>query len=61
MIYVNHNGELKEVIGVYVGNIPIAEMYQQDKLIYQNLAQICFTNGYWVDQFPWDDNSYWMD
>lgn len=61
MIYVNHNGELKEVIEVYVGNTPIAEMYNGNDLIFQNLAKICFTNGYWVDEFPWDDNSNWMD
>lgn len=61
MIYVPYNGELKEVIEVYIGNTPISEMYNHKDLVFQNLAQICFTNGYWIDEFPWDDNSYWMD
>ena len=61
MIYVPYNNELKEVIEVYVGNTPISEMYRKNDLIYQNMLQICFSNGFWVDEFPWDDNSYWMD
>ena len=61
MIYVTHNNQLQEVMEIYVGNIPIASLYNKNDNLFENLAQICFTNGYWVDEFPWDDNSYWMD
>lgn len=61
MIYVRHSNEVKEVIGVYIGNIPITTIYNKSNILYQDSAQICFSNGYWVDEFPWDDNSYWMD
>ena len=51
----------KEVEEVWVGNQPIQAVYIGDKLVFENATKICFANGYWVDEFPWDDNSYWMD
>ena len=53
--------EPKEIIEVWVGNQPIQAMYNKSNLIFGDSSQICFTNGYWVDEFPWEDNSYWMD
>lgn len=52
---------LKEVAEIWVGDKPIQAIYIGNQLVYENAAKICFTNGYWVDEFPWDDNSYWRD
>jgi len=34
MIYVRHNNEVKEVIGVYIGNIPITTIYNKSNILY---------------------------
>ena len=51
----------QEVTEVYVGSQPIQAIYNGSTLLFENASKICFSNGYWVDEFPWDDNSYWMD
>lgn len=61
MIQIKHNGEIKEVLEVYIGNTSIGSIYNKEDLLFENSSQICFSNGYWVDEFPWDDNSYWRD
>ena len=61
MIYVEHNGEIVEVTGVFIGNTPITSMYRGQDNLFSDAAQVCFVNGQWVDLYPWDDNSYWRD
>lgn len=41
----------QDEISVYVGN----------EQVWPVLDNITFSNGFWIDEFPWDDNSCWMD
>ena len=61
MIYIRDNNEMKEVIAVYIGDKEITSIYNKEDVLFEDASQICFSNGYWVDNFPWDDNSYWRD
>ena len=50
----------KDFTNITLGNKDIS-IYIGDKQVWPILNNICFSNGFWVDEFPWDDNFYWRD
>lgn len=62
MIKINN----KTIIDIYVNNRIIKEVRKGVNLIWQKVNDIidilcCFSNGYWIDQYPWEDNTSWKD
>lgn len=62
MIYINkHN-----ITDIYSGNTEIVEVYKGLRLVWRKVNEIidnlsCYANGYWIDQYPWTDNTPWKD
>lgn len=50
----------KDFTNITLGNKDIS-IYVGNKQVWPILDNICFSNGFWVDEFPWDDNFYWRD
>jgi hypothetical protein len=42
----------------YYGRIPIIETYRGKLLVWQAIRS-CFGNGYWINEFPWDNSEGW--
>lgn len=59
------------VIGIFKNNIPIIKVYRRGYLIWelktpeeQEIIKdilSCYSNGYWIDEYPWTDNTPWTD
>jgi len=59
MIHINgHN-----ITGVYSGSKSIIAAYSGLKLNWSKLTDqlCCYANGYWMDDYPWADNTAWTD
>lgn len=50
----------QEFVNVLIGDQEVS-IFVGDTQIWPVLDNIAFSNGFWVDEFPWDDNSYWID
>lgn len=53
----------KDIIDIHVGRKAILAEYLGAKLVWEKISQIfsCFSNGYWVDEYPWVDDEIWTD
>lgn len=49
-----------EFTNILVGSHEVS-VYVGSEQVWPVLDNIAFSNGFWVDEFPWDDNSCWMD
>lgn len=56
MIQINR----KEITEIYLGSIPISEVYVGNKLVWMAVRS-CFGSGVWIEQKPWLDNEKWKD
>ena len=50
----------QELVDVLIGTKDVS-VYIGEEQIWPVLDNICFSNGFWVDEYPWDDNFYWRD
>ena len=59
MIHVNN----KDISGVYSGSKEIIAVYSGLKLVWSKINELisCFSNGYWIDEYPWLDDASWTD
>lgn len=59
MIRINN----KDVVNIYIGSKPLNSIYKKDKLVWGKTKEIlsCFSNGYWIDAYPWVDSQVWSD
>ena len=52
---------------VYHNNRPIKSIFKGYRQIWSNVKKSvkkilsCFFNGYWMDEYPWTDNTSWKD
>jgi hypothetical protein len=48
---------------VHSGRTDITAVYHGSQLVWskQANARSCYDSGYWVDEYPWNDNSHWTD
>jgi hypothetical protein len=56
----------KGVSKIYYHNIPIIRVYAGDHFVWPMLDVIdeilsCYYNGYWIDEYPWTDDTPWKD
>lgn len=62
MIHINNH----EITGVYSGLVDISEVHKGLILVWSksangNLVLSCYSNGYWIDEYPWIDDQVWND
>lgn len=53
----------KDIIDIHLGTRGIMSVYLGTKLVWNKQTKIlsCFSNGYWIDEYPWVDTEIWMD
>lgn len=59
MIYINN----REISNVYKGSRGILAAYKANRLVWTRIRELlsCFSNGYWIDEYPWADDQVWTD
>lgn len=59
MIHINNH----EISGVYSGAKDILNVYNGLKLVWSKISELlcCYSNGYWIDEYPWIDDNAWAD
>ena len=64
MLHVNNH----EITGVYSGLRDINNIYKGLYLVWTKVKEeipdvilCCYSNGYWIDEYPWIDNTPWVD
>lgn len=58
-------------MGIRINNNKVLSLIQNDKnvlavyingeLIWPEEIPSCFSNGYWIDEYPWVDDRTWVD
>lgn len=48
---------------VYPSIVDVVAVYRGYQLVWSKFNDMlsCYSNGYWIDQYPWADNTYWVD
>ena len=51
---------------IYYNNTPIRRVYVGNYFVWPTSAIIdgilsCYYNGYWIDEYPWTDDTHWVD
>lgn len=59
MIRINN----RDISGIYIKSRGIAAVYLAHRLVWSKLQQAisCYSNGYWIDEYPWVDDQSWTD
>ena len=62
MIRINN----KDISNIHLGTRGVLSVYLGTKLVWRKQAEVietlsCFSNGYWIDDYPWADNTPWTD
>lgn len=59
MIHINNH----EITGVYCRLNDIVKVYSGLNLVWSKITEIlsCYSNGYWMDEYPWVDDNAWAD
>lgn len=59
MIRINNRG----ISGIYIGSRKIAAVYHGHRLVWSKIKGVisCYSNGYWIDEYPWVDDQVWTD
>lgn len=62
MLHVNNH----EITGIYRGLQDISNVYNGVYLVWTKdkgplLVLCCFSNGHWIDEYPWVDTEVWTD
>lgn len=69
MIHINNH----EITGVYSGSKDIVAVYKGLKLVWSKVQQggpeeptvptilSCYYSGYWIDEYPWTEDTPWTD
>lgn len=63
MIEVNNS----KVVAMYINGWKVLSVYTQGQKVWSIEEEIidellsCFSNGYWIDEYPWTDEIPWTD
>jgi len=64
MIRINN----KNIVEIFLGSKEISAIYKQTKLVWKKKTKeeyeyilCCYSNGYWIDEYPWVDDQIWVD
>lgn len=57
-----------KIIAMYLNGQKILSVYTQGQLVWPEQGDeiidkilSCFSNGYWIDEYPWTDEIPWTD
>lgn len=54
-----------QIISMNINGYKILSVYTQGQLVWAkktiNKILSCYNNGYWIDEYPWTDNTFWID
>jgi hypothetical protein len=50
-----------EIVDSYIGPKNIIKIYIGSKMTWEKITELmsCYANGYWMDEYPWTDNTPW--
>lgn len=55
----------KKIVAMYINGQNILSVYTQEQQIWPeeviNEILSCFSNGYWIDEYPWVDEQSWTN
>jgi hypothetical protein len=51
----------KDLLALYYGSEPVLGIYMNGEKIWPSIILSCFSNGYWIDEYPWTDDLPWTD
>ena len=55
----------KKIVAMYINGQDILSVYTQEQQIWPeeviNEILSCFSNGYWIDEYPWVDEQSWTN
>ena len=55
----------KNLLAINFGSKPIIAIYYKREKIWpsinNDIIESCFSNGYWIDDYPWIDDLPWKD
>ena len=55
----------KTIVAMYINGQDILSVYTQEQQIWPeeviNEILSCFSNGYWIDEYPWVDEQSWTN
>ena len=60
MLHINNH----EITGIYSGLHDINNVYKGLYLVWTKVKDTilcCYSNGYWIDEYPWIDELSWTD
>ena len=43
------------------GDKQVFAIYTNGEKIWPSIIASCFSNGYWIDEYPWIDDNEWVD
>ena len=57
MININQNN----ITGIYIDSKDIVSVYVGSRLVWNKITELssCYANGYWIDEYPWTDDTTW--
>ena len=57
-----------KIIAMYLNGWKVLSVYTQGQLVWPEQGEeiidkilSCFSNGYWIDEYPWTDEIPWTD
>lgn len=60
--------ENSKVIAMHINGWKVLSVYTQGQLVWPEQGEeiidkilSCFSNGYWIDEYPWTDEIPWTD
>lgn len=51
----------QDLLDIKCGNKQILAVYSLGQKLWSNISASCYYNGYWIDEYPWTDDTSWMD
>lgn len=51
----------KDLLAVRLGDKQVFAIYINGYKLWPNIILSCLANGYWIDEYPWEDTLPWTD
>lgn len=56
------------ILALHINGYDVLSIYMRGKLVWAPESEnpdetilSCYFNGYWIDEYPWTDNTPWVD
>lgn len=50
-----------DILNICINGQKVLSVYTQGQLVWSNEIPSCFANGYWIDTYPWTNNTPWYN